>query len=239
MDIRGPVTKENLQRIVPSRKGAITDEAVDLINSSLEEAEFQGQSLLESISTYESVMVKNRVGMLDFINAIRFCAYLLTMDDNYTEAYKKTFIKRKFVFDRLDVDTESSQYKELTSAASRYRNSKLVVDILTIADVPLYILFQGARWKAVSVLAKEMVEAPYSKDRISAADKLLTHVKPPENIQIEMDISVKENSAVQSLNDQLAALAVRQKSTLESGVSDLKELGALKPKEEVIDVEPE
>jgi len=238
MDIEKKLTIEDIQRTVPSRKGTITQQAVDLINASMTEAEFQGESLIQSLSTYESVMVKNKVGVVDFINALRFCAYLLSMDDNYTEAYKKTFITRKFVQDRLDVSSEDPKYRELTSAASRYRNSKVVVDILTIADVPLYLMFQGARWKAVGVLAREMEDAPYSKDRIAAADKLLSHVKPPENIQIEMDIGVKENSAVQNLNDQLAELASRQKHHLELGTGDLGSFGAMRPKDEnVIDVE--
>jgi hypothetical protein len=240
MDVAKTLTIEDIQRTVPSRKGTVTQEAVDLINASMNEPEFQGEPLLQSLGTYESVMVKNKVGITDFVNALRFCAYLLSQDDNYTEAYKKTFYNREFVKNRMNVEPGSKEYRELTSAASRYRNSKVVVDILTIADVPLYLMFQGARWKAVGVLANEMETAAYSRDRINAADKLLQHVKPPENIQIEMDIGVKENSAVQQLNDQLAELAKSQKTHLESGSATLEDFGSMKVRDDsIIDAEIE
>ncbi|MEA3279656.1 MAG: hypothetical protein U9Q38_03520, partial [Thermodesulfobacteriota bacterium] len=149
----------------------------------------------------------------------------------------KTFIGREFVQNRIDVSTDSSEYKELTSAATRFRKSPMVVDILTQADVPLYLMFQGGRYEAVGVLMNEMNTATYSKDRISAAKAVLENVKPPENIQIEMDIGMKENTAIQELNDQLAQFAGSQLVHLEAGSVDLKQLGAIKPKGDVIEVD--
>ena len=58
----------------------------------------------------------------------------------------------------------------------------MVKEILTQCDMPLHLIFGGSRFKAVAVLAHEMENADYAKDRINAADKLLTHVKPPETL---------------------------------------------------------
>ena len=229
------LTIESIQKALPSRKGTITPEIVELINNANNEAEFQGESLLQSAATYENIMVRNKAGIRDYLNAIRFCAYLVSMKDNYTEAYKKTFIHREFVQSRLEVSTNSPEYRELSSAASRYRRSKLVVDILTYSQVPLDILFSGARYKAIGVLAREMEEADYSRDRIAAAKELLAAVKGPDNVKIELDIGVKEDSAIQNLNDQLAQIASRSLTHLKAGSTDLKTLGAMKP----IDVEAE
>jgi len=81
-------------------------------------------------------MVRNKASIKDYLNAIRFCAYLITMDDNYTEAYKKVFGDRDFVKERMHLPTDDPRYKELTSAASRYRNtSKLVTEILTLSKL--------------------------------------------------------------------------------------------------------
>ena len=139
-------TVEDLQVLFPTRKNAITEEVVDLINKSLNEPEFQGESLLQSAVTYESVMKQNKASIRDYLNAVRFCAYLISLEDNYTEAYKKTFYNRKFVMDRLYVASTDAKYRELTSAASRYRKSKLVTDILAISQVPLDLIFTGARF---------------------------------------------------------------------------------------------
>ena len=234
------VTIEDLQKSLPSRKNTITEEIVDLINLSTNEPEFQGESLLQTAVTYENLMTKNKTGLKDYLHAIKFCSYLVSMEDNFTEAYKKTFVFRDFVKDRLGATTTSTEYKELTSAASRYRRSKLVVDILTYSQVPLDILFSGARYKAIGVLADEMENADYSRDRIAAAKELLLAVKGPENMKIELDIGVKENSAVQNLNDQLAQIASRSLMHLQAGSTDIKTLGAMKPTDkETINVKAE
>lgn len=230
------VTVDQLKKSIPSRRGAITDDIAKLINEYAAEPEFQGESLLQSMVTYEQVMVKHKVGIRDYINAIRFCAYLISQNDNYTEAYKKTFATKTFVQERIDAPTSSTTYNELTSAASRYRRSKLVTDILTLSQVPLDLLFTGARYKAIGVLATIMETAKYDRDKIAAADKLLQHTAN-NNVKIELDIGIKENSAVQQLNEQLAAMANKQKQILLNETGTLKDFGALRPRSDIVEGE--
>ena len=117
------------------------------------------------------------------MNAIRFCAYLITMDDNYTEAYKKVFGDRDFVKERMHLPTDDPRYKELTSAASRYRNtSKLVTEILTLSQAPLDLMFMGARYKAIGVLADIMENGRFDRDKINAAKELLAATKGAEKM---------------------------------------------------------
>lgn len=222
------ITKEELQKHLPSRKNAITDEVVEILNRSQTEPEFQGESLLQSAITYEKVMQQNKVGIKDYLNAIRFCAYLISMDDNITEAYKKVFADRDFVSERMSVATSSPKYNELTSAASRYRRSKLVVDILTVSQVPMHLMFTGMAYEAVGVLYETMKTAKYDRDRISAAKELLAAVKTPDKVQIELDIGVRENSAIEQLNAQLASFASNSLSHLQAGTTNLAALGAMK-----------
>ena len=91
--------------------------------------------------------------------------------------------------------------------------------------MPLYLMFQAERYKAVTVLAREMQTAALSKDRIAAAKELLAAVKPPENVQIELGIGPnREARDLQlELNAQLAKLAANQKALLEAGV-DLRDV---------------
>ena len=232
------LTIEDVQNALPSRKNTITQELVDIINEVNLEAEFQGESLIKTAVTYEKVMVNNKASIREFVDAIRFCAYLLTLEDNYTEAYKKTFYYRDFVKERMNADTKSIKYAELTSAASRYRQkNKLVIDLLTYSQAPLDLMFMGWRYKAVGVLADTMMNAKLDRDKINAAKELLAATKGPETQKIELDIGVKESSAVASLNDQLAQLAGRQKMLLESGARDLSDFGAMKPQEEIVEAE--
>jgi hypothetical protein len=229
---------EDLQKALPSKRRLITQEAVDLLNESKDDPEFQGESLLKTATTYESVLQRNKASIPEYLNAIKFCAYLTTNDENFTEAYKKVFMDRKFVQERMQQPTGTTKYKELTAAASRYRKSKLVVDILTLSQVPLDLMFTGQRYKALGVLAQVMETGKLDRDRINAAKELLAATNGPENVKIELDVGVKEDSAVQQLNEQLAVMAARQKNMLEAGASKLEDFGNMKPKEDdVIDGE--
>lgn len=225
------VTKTDLQNAIPDRKNAITDELVDLINQIQTEPEFQGETMVQTMITYQNALKGARVSMRAYVNAIRFCAYLVSMDDNYTEAYKRTFYDTDFVKVRANVSTSDPRYAELTSAASRYRRSKLVVDILTLSQVPLDMLFAGYRYKAMAVLAETMVTAKLDRDRIQAARSVLEMTKS-DTIKVDLDVGVKESSAVASLKTQLAEMAAQQVALLNSGTTSLKELGGLKPVED-------
>ena len=227
------ITIEDVKSALPQKKGAVTQEAVDIINKSLTDPEFQGESLLKTACIYEGVLKGTRASIPEFLNAIRFCAYISTTDSNYTEAYKRVFMDREFVKSRLHEPTDSPRYMELTSAASRYRRSKLVVDLLTASQVPLDLIFSGQRYKAIGVLADIMENGKYDRDRVNAAKELLAATKGSENMKIELDVGVKENSAVKQLNQQLAEMAAKQKMLLEAGMSNLKDFGAMK----VIDIE--
>ena len=209
---------EDLQKAFPQKAGSITQEAVDMINMSQTEPEFQGESLLQTAVTYQNVLKTTKASITEYLNAVRFCAYLITMDDNYTEAYKRVFYMRDFVKDRANMPTESNEYKTLTAAASRYRRSKLVVDVLTLSQVPLDLMFTGARYKALGVLANEMETAKYSKDRITAAKELLAATKN-ENVKVALEIgpSSEAVSMQAQLDKQLGELAANQKKMLEAG----------------------
>jgi len=233
------VTIEEIKKVMPLKSNFITQEAVDIINESLTDPEFQGESLLQSASIYESVLKGSRSSVPEYLNAVRFCAYMMTNESNYTEAYKKVFVHRPFVQDRMDLPTASKKYAELTSAASRYRRTKLVVDILTVSQVPLDMIFAGARYKALAALVDVIENGQLDKDVINASKELLAATAGPENIKIELDIGVKEDSAVKDLNHQLSIMAAKQAELLTSGAVSLETIGNMKvtKEDDAIDAE--
>lgn len=222
------ITIQDVKSVMPFKSGSITQEAVDIINQSISEPEFQGEPLLYTASLYESILKGTRSSVTEYLNAIRFVAYMVTNGENYTEAYKKVFSERDFVKARAHLDTDDSKYAELTSAASRYRRTKLVVDILTVSQVPLDIIFSGARYKALAVLTDVMEFGKLDRDRVSAAKELLLATAGAEHIKIELDIGIKEDSAVKQLSDQLAAMAARSHEMLTSGTVTLEQIGNMK-----------
>ena len=215
-----PVTVEKLKEWFPAKRNTITEETVEMINETLENPDFDPQNFISAIVDYRSVITDLSVSMDAYINALKFCAYLET-ENNLTEAYKKARADDEFVASRWDAPTDSADYNALTVQASRYRRTKLVKQILLQSDMPLHLMFQGARYKAIAVLAREMEHAAMSKDRIAAAKELLAAVKPPENLQIELGIGPNKESRdmMAELNSQLAALALNQQRRLEAGAN--------------------
>lgn len=218
---RTTFTKEELISKLPRKKNTITDELVDLINEANSDPEFNGNEFMNNMVEYQSVMTDCSASIPEYINALKFCAYLEAEGGNLTEAYIRARGKDRFVIDRMQAEVGSVDYNALTSAASRYRKTPMVRQILTQSDMPLYLMFQGARYGAVAVLAREMVEANYSKDRITAAKFLLDTVKPPENIEVELQVGPNQEAKDMStqLSEQLAASVAMQKKMLEAGVS--------------------
>lgn len=232
------LTVDKMKDMFPQRKGTITQETVDLLNAANGDPSFNGDEFVENLISYRDIMLNNSYSMKDFITAMKFCAYLEAEGDNYTEAYKRARGDDEFVKERVGAPSGSKAYNELSSTASRYRKSMIVRKILTAADMPLYLMFQGARYKAVAVLEREMQSAAYSKDRISAADKLLTHVKPPDNLQVELEVGPNQEAKDLSkqISEQLAHSVAMQKQLIAAGVP-LEEAQRLGLKEDVIDVE--
>lgn len=234
------LTVNKLKELFPQKKNTITQELCDLINESQNDPEFNGAELVDTMVTYQNVMQTNSGSISQYLDAIKFCAYLETEADNITEAYKRTFPKRDFVIQRANAKAGSKEYNELTSSASQFRKRPMVKAILTQTDMPLYLMFGGARYKAVGVLADMMENAVYDKDKISAADKLLTHVKPPEGPQVELNIGVGDDAQKTNMSilTQIHQMAQTQHKRLMKGekIDEVQKLGFSK---EVIEVSSE
>ena len=225
------VSKEDLLKAFPEKSKTITDELVDIINQAQEDPQFDVLTMFDQMISYKDVMVNNSGSMLEFVNAIKFCSYLEACDDNFTQAFIRTFSNREAVRSKMSMPTSSPEYKQLTSMASQYRRTPMVINILTISDAPIRLLTRGLQFKALNVLKEEMLGAFHSKDRITAADKLLVHTRAVEEKSSKMEINIglgaettKQHNAVL---DQLQEIAIQQKALLDKGVdiSQVQRLG--------------
>lgn len=219
---KSSITAEYLKEKFPAKAKTITPELVELINTANNDPEFNGNEFIDTMITYQGVMNKNKASIEDFVKAVKFCAYLEAEEGNYTQAYIKSRMGEEFVMARMNQPTDSSLYKQLTYAASRYRSqSPIVRDLLIQASMPEHLLYRSARHAAFGTLYTEMTTAQYSKDRINAADKLLVHTAPPQEIKMELDIGVKEDSIIDKYKSMINELVSTQKEKIVAG-GDLK-----------------
>jgi hypothetical protein len=84
-----------------------------------------------------------------------------------------------------------------------------------------------------------MVNGRSEMARVAAAKELLANTKAPETHKLELDIGIRNESAMESLNAQLAQFALQSMEQLKNGKVDLSTLGAMTVAEEVIDAEVE
>lgn len=226
------VTVDMLKMYFPTKSATITQELADTINEAQNAPDMAIEGFMENLVEFRSVMEKCQASMKEYIRAVKFCAFLEFTDYNITEAYKLSRINDKFVKDRWDAPTDSPKYRELTSAASRYYNkTNLVKQILLQADMPWHILFQGAKYTAMSVLMKEVTEAAYSRDRIAAAKEILAAVKRPENQKVELEIGFNDTvkSFQEQFDEKMGKMAEMQLKRLQSGetIKDVQKLDIL------------
>ena len=226
------VTIDMLKMYFPTKSATITQELADTINEAQNAPDMAIEGFMENLVEFRSVMEKCQASMKEYIRAVKFCAFLEFTDYNITEAYKLSRINDKFVKDRWDAPTDSPKYRELTSAASRYYNkTNLVKQILLQADMPWHILFQGAKYTAMSVLMKEVTEAAYSRDRIAAAKEILAAVKRPENQKVELEIGFNDTvkSFQEQFDEKMGKMAEMQLKRLQSGetIKDVQKLDIL------------
>lgn len=235
------LTIDDIKTRFPNKARTINEETVEIINRANSDPEFNGDEFLATMVTYRGLMDKHQASIQEYINAIRFCAFL-EAEDNYTQAYIKARSHEEFVIKRMGLPTDSVGYRELTTAASRHSRSPLVKDILTMSDLPEYLILRSGRYTAANVLLKEMKDALFSKDRIAAAKAYLDAVKPPENVKIELDVGVKQDSIIDKYEAMISGLVSAQMQQIEAG-GDLKAIAnvaiikTVNTDEDIIDVE--
>ena len=100
------ITLEELKERFPAKKNTITEETVKLINDAMNDPQFSGEEFINTMLDYQNVLATSSASFKEYVNAIKFCAYLESTDFNITCAplYR--------AFNSLMVSTSSIKEKE-------------------------------------------------------------------------------------------------------------------------------
>jgi len=233
------MTVEKLIKLFPEKKRTINEQTVEIINSSMSDPTFDGYSFENTLVEYRKVMDRRSGSIKDYICAVKFVAYLEGGHSDL-DAYRMAFAHRELVRSSLGKPASSPEYLNVSTSAHRFKKTPMVLDIMTMADVPMYLLHQGTRHAAVGVLADMMMNAGQDKDRISAATAILKEIKEPEKIKMEMEIGLNEDAHAQikKTNDQLVNIAENQQKLFAQGIpiNQLQQIHT-KKNEDAIEVE--
>jgi len=227
------LTPEQFKAALPKQmQKRVNTEVMDSINDILTNSEI-AEHLRENMLGFSSVLKEGRYKMESYINAVKYVSYKMMGDVNHV-AYAKTFPDKIARWDVLQVSPEDrAKYVNI------FNKTKLVMGVYDLSLTPTHILNADVFQKAINVQASIMNDLDVSpKVRSDAANSLLTHLKRPEAQKVELDVGVKDSSAISELKDITMRLAKQQQEMIGSGVYTSKDIAHQRIIEgEVTDVE--
>ena len=230
------MTLDELKVLMPAKKQKfMNQELVDMINDAENRGDFDGE-FEKKVVSYSSVLTQGRYKTSDYIAAVEFCTYYLSGDEQ-ADAYVKTFpskIKRRVLEGK-------SPYA--TGAPSMYYSGQLVQAIMAQAQMNVRM----RHYNKIDIMVEtlyDLATGPDSTDRIKmeSADKVLTHLKEPDQSHVEIEVGIKKDESGMALEKKLIEVAEMQKAAFEKGanLSDLQKIAFVEGEEDdVIDADIE
>lgn len=212
------ITVEQFKQALPEKvKKSINQELIDRINKTLSDPDMY-ENYRDNLMSYTKVLQDGKFKVSQYLDAVKYVSHKI-MGCTNIDAYTKTFPDKM-----KDFIARGVAGKDIASYVTAYNKGKLVNLIFEQTLIPSYVLNQDMYQKALNVQADLMMNAASEKVRTDAANSLLTHLKPPEVKKVELDISVKEDSAIASLRESTIALARQQKMMIEAGMQNAQEV---------------
>lgn len=205
------LTVEQFQQALPAKvKKSVNQELIDQVNAVLSEPELY-ENYRENLVSYTNVMADGKFKIESYIHAVKYVTHKLLGCSNI-DAWTKTFPDKY-----TDMIAAGVSAKDIASYVSAYNKGKLVNKIFEQTLVPSWVLNQDIYQKAINKQAELMMTANSEKVRSDAANSLLTHLKPPEVQKVELNVGVKEDSAIAALRATTLALSEQQRAWIAAG----------------------
>jgi len=206
-----PLTEEQFREALPAQvKKSVNKELIDKINATLSDPE-EMEAYRDNLLCYTSVMANGRFKIQNYLDAVRYVSLKLLGASNLS-AYSRTFPDKYQGFLAKGVAA-----KDIASYYTAYNKSKLVNLIYEQTLVPTHVLNADLYQKALNTQAELMTSASSEKVRTDAANSILTHLKRPETQKFELDIGIKQDSAISELAATTRKLADQQMKIIQSG----------------------
>jgi hypothetical protein len=222
------LTIDQFKQALPDKvKKSVNQELIDQVNLTLSDPDMY-EAYRDNLLSYTKVMADGRFKVTEYVSAVKYVSHKLMACTNI-EAYSKTFPEK---IDRFMAQGVAS--KDIASYVTAYNKSKLVNLILEQTLIPSYVLNQDLYQKALNVQAELMITARSEKVRSDAAAHLMNALKMPEVHKVELDIAVKEDSAISALRASTLELVAQQRAMISAGAMNAQQVAHSKL--QVIDV---
>lgn len=202
-------------------KKNVNQDLIDRVNTIMA-SDDEREQFKENLVGMSYVLKEGRFKLDSYVNAVRYIGFTM-MGKTNQESYALTFPDKV-----ANWNMTGKTAKDISSAVAIYNKSKLVNLVREAALIPAHIYNADVFQEAINVQAQLMRSANSEKVRSDAANSLLTHLKRPETQKVELDIGVKEDSAIAALRDTTAQLVAEQRKALQGGVMTAQEIAEQK-----------
>lgn len=193
------LSKEDFVTALPSNvtKG-VNSAVVDYVNEALADQDTR-ERFKENLFNYNKILSEGKYKVSDYISAVMYISF---KSMNYTniEAFERAFPDKMARYTR-----EGKTMDQIHNFVSAYNRTKLVVALTAQAIIPTHILNQDLYQESINVNAKLMRNASREDVRQRAAEFLATHLAPPVDNKVKLDIGVSEDflSELRNATDRL------------------------------------
>ena len=212
------ITTTEFKDALPAQmKKNVNQDLIDKVNTIMANDD-EREQFRDNIIGMSYVLKEGKFKLDSYVNAVRYIGFTM-MGKTNQESYALTFP------DKLkDWNMKGKTAKDISAAVAIYNKSKLVNLVREAAMIPAHIYNQDIFQKAINIQLELAMNASSEKVRSDAANSLMTHLKAPETKKVELDIAVKEDSAIANLRETTAKLIEQQKAMLASKGMSAKEV---------------
>jgi len=210
---------DQFRQVIPKTMYNTIDQSlVDKVNGLFTD-QILRENYRDNLLSYSTVLENGRFKMSSYLDAVRYISCKL-MGGTNLQSYIKTFPDRHLAF----VQSGTSA-KDISSYVAAFNKNKLVNLVREQAIIPTHVINQDLFQEAINTQAALMVDEDVSaKVRSDAANSLLTHLKPPENAKIELDVKMVQGSVIDELRAATAKLAAQQRDNLINGAHTIEQI---------------
>ena len=216
------ITLSDLRNATPEAfKKNITAQVMDKVNEVLGDPEVY-ETYRENLLGYAHVLQNGRFKMINYVSAVKYVSYKL-MGKGNKDAFKLVFPEKMQKW-----AIEGVESKDQASYITAYNGSKLVNLVYSQSLIPLHVLNRDNYQRAINAQITLMMTAKSEMARVQAANSVMTHLKPPENTQIDINVTTESDSAIDALTASTQQLIAQQKIMLQAGLINAQELAGQK-----------
>lgn len=181
------LTKEDFVSALPSNvsKG-INSAVIDYVNDALVDPDTR-ERFKENMLNYNKVLSEGKYKVSDYLNAVMYISFK-SMNYSNIEAFERTFPEKMKRY-----ANEGKTIEQIHNFVSAYNRTKLVVTLTAQAIIPTHILNQDIYQESINVSAQLMRTAKKEEVRQRAAEFLASHLAPPTESKVKLDIGVSED----------------------------------------------